>query len=215
MEKFHEQMEELKIMVREMGDLAISMLKDSLEALENLDIDKAESVISKKDLLNEYDEKVEKKALRILTLYQPVAKDMRTIGAILKFDTYLARIGRYGYDIARVTKELCCQPHIGKLVSIPHMGDLVICMINDALTAFEKRDISFIENFSERDDKVDSLRHSIFRESVSYMIEDNKSISRCAHYIMIARYLERCADHACKIAEKTYYVVTGERKDIG
>ncbi|HEQ79171.1 MAG TPA: phosphate signaling complex protein PhoU [Euryarchaeota archaeon] len=214
MGKFHNDLKLLKDEVEKMGKLSSSMLRDSITALENLDQDMAESVIMRKEELLRYDSEVEERALEILTLYQPMAKDMRKLATILKLDTYLARIGRYGYDIARVTKDLCCQPHIGKLVSIPHMADIVKGMIEDALTAFKEENTCCIDDLEERDDKVDALRHSIFRESVSYMMEDPKHITRCSHYIMIARYLERCADHACKMGEKIHYMVTGERKEI-
>lgn len=160
------------------------------------------------------DKKIEEKALQLIALYQPMAKDMRAIACILKMITYLTRIGRYGKDIANVAKELADKPHIAKLVEIPYMAEIVCKMIDDALKAFETEDLSLIEDFSERDDSVDALRYSIFRECIPYVMEDPKNITRCAHYAMIARYLERCTDHACKIAEKVYYMVTGERREI-
>jgi phosphate transport system protein len=82
------------------------------------------------------------------------------------------------------------------------------------LKAFKKSDIEFIGDFKERDDEVDEMRWSIFRECITYMIEDPKLITTCAHFMMIARYLERCGDHACKIAEKVYYMVTAEHIEI-
>jgi len=94
------------------------------------------------------------------------------------------------------------------------MADLVIDMVDDAVKAYENDDLSLIEDFSARDDTIDALRHSIFREGITYMMEDPKNISRCTHYIMAARYLERCADHACKIAENVHYMHTGERIEI-
>ena len=87
-------------------------------------------------------------------------------------------------------------------------------MVDDAITAYESDDLTRIKDFSTRDDTVDALRHSIFREGITYMMEDPKNISRCTHYIMVARYLERCADHACKIAENVHYMETGERIEI-
>ena len=94
------------------------------------------------------------------------------------------------------------------------MGNIVYGMIEDALKAFETEALSLIQDFAERDDTLDTLRYSIFRESLTYMMEDPKNITRCAHYMMIARYLERCGDHACKIAEKIHFMVTGERIEI-
>jgi len=213
-EKFHKELENLKKEVIEMGSLAKEMLFNAVEALKNRDVRLAEEVVSKKREIAEMDEKIEEKALRFIALYQPMAKDMRAIACILKMITYLTRIGRYGKDIANVAKKLAGKPHIAKLVEIPYMAELVCKMIDDALKAFETEDLSLIEDFSERDDSVDALRYSIFRECITYMMEDPKNITRCTHYAMIARYLERCADHACKIAEKVYYMVTGKRKEI-
>jgi phosphate transport system protein len=214
-EKFHSELDELKNEVSDMGKLARDMLEKSVSALKNQDIELAEWVTSKKGEIAEYDFTIEKKALHLAHLYQPMAKDMRTLGAMLKIITYLTRIGRYGKDIAQVVPELSEKPHISKLVSIPHMATIVCSMIDDVLTAFETEDISLIKNFEDRDDDVDVLRYSVFRECVSYMAENPKNITRCAHYIMIARYLERCADHACKIAEKVHYMATGEHVEIG
>jgi len=129
-------------------------------------------------------------------------------------NTYLTRIGRYGKDIAKVTDEMGNRPHFKKLVSIPHMSELVGKMIDDALAAFEKEDISLLKDFKDRDDTIDELRYSIFRECLTYMMEDQKVITPGIYYIMVARYLERCGDHACKIAEKIHYMVTGEHVEI-
>ena len=87
-------------------------------------------------------------------------------------------------------------------------------MIEDALESFDKSEIKKLKNFVKRDNEIDQLRWSIFRESVSYMMEDPKNITTCAHIIMIARYLERCGDHACKVAEKVHYMVTGKHIEI-
>jgi phosphate transport system protein len=87
-------------------------------------------------------------------------------------------------------------------------------MINDALTAFSTNNLDLIKNFTERDNDVDALRYSIFRECISYMIEDPKNITICTHYILVARYLERCGDHACDMAEEIHYMVTGKRIEL-
>lgn len=214
MVKFHDKLDDLKEEVSEMGKLARDMLAKSITALKNQDTELAEWVISKKGEIKTMDREIEKKVLLLVPLYQPMAKDMRTIACILKMITYLTRIGRYGKDTAKSALGLSEKPHIAKLVSIPYMAEIVCGMIDNALDAFETGDISLFEDFGDRDDTVDALRHSIFRECITYMTEDPKTITQCAHYLMVARYLERCADHACKMAEKIYYMVTGERIEI-
>ncbi len=213
-EKFHEELEEVKKDVIKLGNLSKDMLNKSVISLKDRDIELAKWVISKKAKLADMDDKIEEKTFRLIALYQPMAKDMREIACILKMITYLTRIGRYGKDIARIAEELSDKPHTKKLVSLPFMSNIVSGMIEDALKAFKKYDISKFKDFVEREQNVDEFRYSIFRECLSYMIEDPKVIKRCTYYIMVARYLERCADHACKIAEKIHYMVTGERVEI-
>lgn len=213
-EKFHDELKQAKKDVDAMGHLAKDMLSKSVEALKELDKEKAEWVISQKTKLADMDDKIEDKTLRLITLYQPMASDMRQIACILKMITYINRIGRYGKDIAKLVFEFEKEGHVKKLVSLPHMSGIVTGMINDALYAFETGDISKFNDFIDKETTVDELRYSIFRECLSYMMEDPKVITRCTHYIIIARYLERCGDHACKIAEKIIYMVTGQRVEI-
>ena len=212
--KFHDELRHLRKDVIQMGGLAMNMLQKSIEALKNQDLEIAKWVDDNKITIAEMDAKIESKALILLTLHQPMAIDLREIACILKMITYLARIGRYGKDIAKVTLEFEKKGHVKKLISLPHMSQIVIGMIDDALKAFEKRDLSYIDDFSERDDDVDQLRYSIFRECLTYMMEDQKNITRCTYYILVARYLERCADHACKMGEKIHYMIKGEHIEI-
>ncbi len=213
-EQFHNELDELKKRVVKMGNLAQDMLKKSVKSLKEKDTNLARDVLSCKNKIAEMDEEIEQDALKLLTLFQPMAKDMREMATILKMITYLARIGRYGKDIASITLEISEKPHVKELVSIPYMAREVDSMINDALTAFENEDVETIDGFTSREKTVDELRYSIFRECLTYMMEDSKTIKRCARYIMVARYLERCGDHAVKMAEKIFYMVTGEHIDL-
>jgi phosphate transport system protein len=212
--KFNEQLKKIKDDVVEMGELAQGMLKNSIVSLENQDVKLADNVYADKEKLMKMDDAIEHRCLQTISMYQPMAKDMRVIGASLKMITYLTRIGRYGKDIAKFVKEIADKPSVAKLVSIPHMSEIVDGMISDALNAYENKEAVDIPSFRNRDDDDDSLRESIFRELLTYMMQDSKNIKRCMYYIMIARYLERCADHACKLAEKIQYMVTGRRVEI-
>jgi len=212
--KFHEQLKKIKQDVVEMGELAENMLQESITALKNQDTELADKVYADKEKLMKMDEEIEHRCLQAISMYQPMAKDMRVIGASLKLITYLTRIGRYGKDIAKFVNEIADKPHVAKMVNIPHMNKIVESMITDAMNCYRNKKPVDIQSFVDRDDDVDSLRNSIFRENLTYMMEDIKNIERCMYYIMIARYLERCADHACKLAEKIQYMVTGERIEI-
>ena len=213
-EEFHSELHALKKRVVKMGNLAQDMLKKSVEALKKQDTDLAREVLDCKGKVAQMDEEIEKDALKLLTLFQPMAKDMREMATILKMITYIARIGRYGKDISNIALELSSKPHVKELVSIPYMAKEVDGMINDALTAFENENVETIDGFTSREKTVDELRYSIFRECLTYMMEDSKTIKRCTRYIMVSRYLERCGDHAVKMAEKIYYMVTGEHIDL-
>ena len=213
-QKFHTELKKLKNDVLKMGELATSMMCDAVEALKNLDAKKAEEVNSKKKKLAKMNINLEEEALQLIALYQPMAIDMRTIACCLKMIISLNRIGRYGKDIANVAKEIYPGPHIKEIISIPHMNGIVCKMTQDALTAFTTGNLELIKDFTQRDNDVDALRYSIFRECISYMIENPKNITICTHYILVARYLERCGDHACDIAEEIHYMVNGKRIEL-
>ena len=212
--KFDEQLKKIKQGVLEMGELAQTMLRESIVSLKNQDLKLADKIYDNKDMIMKMDGDIEHRCLQAISMYQPMAKDMRVIGSSLKLITYLTRIGRYGKDIAKFVKEIADEPHIKKLVSIPHMSKIVDGMISDALIAYKNEEPVDIKSFVERDDDVDVLRNSIFREALTYMMQDSKNIERCMYYIMISRYLERCADHSCKMAEKIQYIATAERIEI-
>jgi phosphate transport system protein len=213
-EKFHTELKSLKKDTVAMAVLGRSMLRNAVDALIRQDKELAASVVARKDEIHKLEVRIEEHCYQLIALNQPMAKDMRVIACTLKVITASTRIGRYGKVIANIVKEISDKPHIANLMSIPHMADLVIDMIDDSVKAYELEDLSLIEDFSARDDTIDALRHSIFREGITYMMEDPKNISRCTHYIMVARYLERCADHSCKIAENVHYMQTGERIEI-
>ena len=214
--KFHSELESLKDDVVSMSKLATCFLERSVQALVIQDPELAKSVLEIKDQILQMDREIEEKALKLLTLYQPMAVDVRTLAAILKMITYLTRIGRYGKDIADLVDELSKKPHVKKMIHIPMMLERVLGMIGDSMEAFSTGNVEKIkaDDMIQRDDELDEMRWEIFRECLTYMMEDTTTITRCAHYIMIARYLERCGDHACKLAEKVHYMVTGKRLEI-
>jgi phosphate transport system protein len=213
-EKFHTELKNLKTDTLAMAHLGRFMLRTSVDALIRQDPELAASVVARKEEIHQMEVCLEEHCYRLIALNQPMARDMRFIACTLKVITASLRIGRYGKSIANTVAELSTKPHIANLMSIPHMADLVIDMVDDAVAAYESDNLRLIEDLSSRDDTIDALRHSTFREGITYMMEDPRNISRCTHYIMVARYLERCADHACKIAENVQYMETGDRVEI-
>jgi len=213
-EKFHSELKAVKKETVAMAQFGRAMLRDAVDALIRQDNDLAASVVDRKDHIHEMEVKLEERCYQLIATNQPMAKDMRIIACTLKVITASMRIGRYGKVIANIVRDLGEKPHISHMMSIPHMAELVIDMIDDAVRAYDTESLGLIGDFSARDDTIDALRHSIFREGITHMMEDPRTITRCTHYIMVARYLERCADHACKIAENVHYMNTGERIEI-
>ena len=213
-EKFHTELKKVKKDTVAMARFARAMLRDAVDALVRQDRDLAETVVARKAEIHAREVELEERCYQLIALYQPMARDMRIIACTLKVITASMRIGRYGKVIANIVREINERPKLANMMSIPHMGDLAMEMIDDAVGAYETESFSVIADFNARDDTIDALRHSIFREGITHMMEDPRSITRCTHYIMVARYLERCADHACKIAENVYYMETGERIEI-
>lgn len=216
-DKFHNEMAETKQKVLALGYLAVRMLQEAMEALETNDTGLALRARESKRTLSDQTNALEEEMYRLIALYQPVARDMRMIACSLRVVSSSERIGRYGKDIANVVLNTAPDlrfPDLATGLSLPHMADQVISMINDSLKAYETEDLILISHHSERDDAVDALRHTIFREGITYMMEDPRMITKCTNYLMVARYLERCGDHACKIAEKVHYMVTGDHIEI-
>jgi phosphate transport system protein len=213
-EKFHTELKSIKKDTVAMALFGRTMLRDAVDAMIRQDKDLAAAVVARKEQLHTMEVTLEEHCYQLIALNQPMAKDMRVIACTLKVITASMRIGRYGKVIANIVKEISSKPHLANMMSIPHMAELVIDMIDESVKAYETDSIDLITDFSSRDYTIDALRHSIFREGITYMMEDPKNISRCTHYIMVARYLERCADHACKIAENVHYMHTGERIEI-
>jgi len=213
-EKFHTELAELRKETVGMAHFGRAMLRDAVDALIRQDAELAVSVVDRKEEIHKMEVRLEERCYQLIALNQPMAKDMRIIACTLKMITASLRIGRYGKVIANIVRDLSDNPHIANLMSIPHMAELVIDMVDDAIEAYETDNLRLIEAFTQRDDTIDALRHSIFRQGITYMMEDPRTISRCTHYIMVARYLERCADHACKIAENVQYMEAGERVEI-
>jgi len=213
-EKFHEELKELQREFCEYGIFASLMLKDSFEALKTGDADLAAEVNARKKILSDRSDYFDERLLTLIALHQPMAQDLRTIICTLKMNTALYRIGRYGKDIAILVPDFAASGHLGRMLNLPYMAELVFSMIDDTLEAYRSGNISLISDFSGRDDRVDDLRYSVFREGITYMMEDPRNIGRCMDYVMIARYLERCGDHCCSMAEKIHYMATGEKVDI-
>jgi phosphate transport system protein len=212
--RFDNELDELKKKVTLMGQNAQKMLLDSITAMKNQDTKLGSQVIQEKATILGMEDKIEERALGLIAMFQPVADDMRTLTAAIKMVTYLQRIAQYGVELAQNAIELSSKPHIKKLVSIPYMSKVVGSMMEDALKGFESDSRAGFDTLFDRFKDIEELSQSIFRECVTYMMEDSKTIRQCSIYIMSSRCLGRCADYACKLAEAAIYMQSGERVEI-
>jgi phosphate transport system protein len=214
--QFHDQLKSLTTRLDDLARHANGMLTDGVKAFESLDRELADDVDRRKEELAELDEEIEHNALRLLALQQPMAKDLRRIGATLKLITYLTRVGRYGRDIARVTVRWPAgQGHVLNLVDLPRMAALALEMLDEVFHAFREQRAPDIEKIERIESEVDNMRRRVWDSCLVAMLSSPQNIEPCAHYMMVARYLERCGDNACKMAEKLHYVATGERVHVG
>lgn len=208
---YENELAELDGRVTEMARKTDEAIRLAVESFEKLDVGMADQVkrLDREAYLLGIE--IEKQCLEVIALQSPVAKDLRTIGTYLKVITDFDRIVRYAKDISEVTEHAHLMTHFKPLVSIPMMAQMAVRMVDLSLKAFMDRDTAPTKEVFELEDKVDSLYDEIFREVITYMMEDSRKISIGINYMLVARYLERIADHACNISERAIYMVTGER----
>jgi len=182
-------------------------------AIESLKIRKeelAKEVLKREEIVNQLDIEIDEYCLKLLALKQPMAIDLRFITSAMKIVSELERIGDQAVNIAQRSLELLKYPLLKPLIDIPRMAELAKGMVKDSINAFVNRDEKLARNVCERDDEVDGLNDQIFRELLTYMMQDPTTIRRAVELILIGRHLERIADHATNIAEDVVYWIKGK-----
>lgn len=214
MKRFLDDIEALVAETIEMGDLASEMIEKSVQAIVDGDIDLADEVIHDFARIDRYDQDIEDAAIRILTIYQPTAVDTRTVATILKSITYLERIGKYSVNIATATKYLSEKPMFEPVHLIQPVGEVAVRMVKLVTKAFEDKTADGLDKIAEMDDYLDrTMREDLIR-IIDFINENEQSADVCTYYISVIKYLERVGDHACKMAEKICFMVTGMRAHI-
>lgn len=202
--QLHERLEQMAFMGKDAIQLAV-------ETFEDLDHAKARRVFRIDKEMFELQLDLEQRCLDLIALQTPVARDLRRVGTTFKVVTDLDRIGRYARDIAEITLKFTEGHHLKRLVSIPHMADLTVAMVEKAVRALIHEDVQQAAELDDDDEAVDALYDEIFREAVTYMMDGTVKITTGANYILVARYLERIADHSVNIGERVIYLVTAKR----
>ncbi|PKM78885.1 MAG: phosphate transport system regulatory protein PhoU [Firmicutes bacterium HGW-Firmicutes-13] len=211
---FHAELEELQKDILKLGGLVEQAIYKGVKSLSEKNVNLAQEVIDNDDTIDHYELEIENKCLTLIARQQPMARDLRTIGTALKIITDLERMADHACDIARVTKRLEGQELIKPLVDVPRMAQLTQQMVADSLQAFIRRDTKLALEMIEMDHAVDNLYRQIFRELLVLMMEDPRNITQATYLLLVARNLERIADHATNLGEWIIYMVTGVRKEL-
>ena len=206
---FREELEELQSRLLEMGGLVEAAIHNSISALVERDEDKAKEVMWNEALVNQKEIEIDDLATRLLALFQPMARDLRFLTAVIKMNNDLERMGDLAVNITERALTLMREPSLKPLVDIPRIAELAENMVHRALDAFAKRDADMARDVLLADDEVDALRDAVYDELLVFMQEERTTINRAIALMFIAQNLERIADHATNIAEDVLFLVKG------
>jgi phosphate transport system protein len=206
---FDEQLDQLQQRLVEMGTFVEAMLEKAVRALAAQDVDLAREVIAEDDVADAMDIEIEQHCMRLLALQQPMSRDLRTIGTVMKVIADVERIGDYSVDIAKTAIKLADTEYFKPLVDIPRMTDFVRTMLRQALEALVKRDLGLVSQVVNLDDEVDKLWYRLCEQIEQIMRQRPELVTQAVPLLLVARYLERVADHTVNIAERVAYMETG------
>jgi phosphate transport system protein len=205
---FQEELEQLKRRLLEMGGLAEEQVRIAIHGLVERDAESIDRAIIGDEPINAMHIEVDGRAFTLLALFQPMAADLRAIVAAVKINTDLERVGDLAVNIAEAAQRCLQRPPVKKLIDIPRMASIAQAMLRDSLDAFVQRDVQLAQHVLDEDDRLDSLKTQIFRELLTYMLQDPSTIEPALDLILISRHLERIGDHATNIAEDVIFIVS-------
>lgn len=207
---FEEELTRLKEKILKMGALVEAQIASSIKALVERDSELARQTIQNDHQVNAMDVEIDEECIRLLALYQPAARDLRFITTAMKITTDLERMSDLSEDICERAIELGEEPLLKPYIDLPRMAEAAQKMVRETLDAFVNKDAALARKVCGEDQFIDDLTHQIFRELLSYMVEDQTTISRAIRISFIAKYIERIGDHATNIAEMVVYLVEGK-----
>jgi len=205
--QFQKELEELKENLLKMATLVEGTIHDAVQSLVKRDSELANQIFKREKQINDMELVIDEMCLKLLALRQPMAVDLRFITSAMKIITDLERMGDQAVNIAERALSLNQEPQLKPYIDLPRMAEIAQSMVKDVLDAFVNRNSKLARSVCERDDLVDGLNDQVFRELLTYMISDQKTITRAVHLIIVGRCLERIADHATNIAEDVIFLV--------
>lgn len=207
---FDKELGELGAKIAEMGGLAEKMLTDAIDALIRTDLELARTTIATDPRVDELERDVEERSVLILARRQPMGIDLRQIVAAMRIASDLERVGDLAKNIAKRTLILKDEQRLPRaMVGLRHMGQLAALQLKDVLDAYAQRDIEAAKAVWARDAEIDALEDSVFRDLLTFMMEDPRNISPCTHLLFCSKNVERVGDHTTNIAETVHYIATG------
>ena len=208
---FDDEIDRLRGLIAEMGGRAEAAIENAMLALQRHDKILAAEVVADDRRIDAIEAEVEKLVVEVIALRAPMANDLRDVIAALKIVSVVERIGDYAKNIAKRVPLVATNSRTAEPISLlPSMGQVAGEMVHDVLNAYAARDADLALAVVERDTVVDDFYNSVFRTLVTYMVENPKTISECAHLLFIAKNIERIGDHATNVAEMVYYAATGK-----
>ncbi len=209
---FQEELEDLKRRILEMGGLAEEQVRAAVKGLVERDAALIDRCLAGDEPINAMHIEIDNRSFTLLALFQPMAADLRTIVAAVKINTDLERVGDLAVNIAEAAERYIRLPPVKPLIDIPRMATIAQGMLRDALDSFVRRDVDLARRVLDQDDALDALKTQIFRELLTYMLQNPSTIEASLDLILISRHLERIGDHATNIAEDVIFIVSA--KDV-
>jgi phosphate transport system protein len=205
---FQEELEQLKTRLLEMGGLAEEHVRLAVQGLVERDRALIDRVLAGDEPINRLHIEVDSRCFTLLALHQPMAADLRTVVAAVKINSDLERVGDLAVNIAEAARRYTLHPPVKQLIDIPLMAQIAQDMLRDSLDAFVRRDVVLAQQVLDEDDRLDGLKTQIFRELLTYMLQDPTTIEPALDLILVSRHLERIGDHATNVAEDVIFIVS-------
>jgi phosphate transport system protein len=211
---FERELQRLQDETLVLGSMVETAIAEAVESLKQRDAQRAKRVIADDRTINEKRFDIENAALTLIATQQPVAGDLRTIAAVLEIATELERIGDYAKGVARINLMIGDEPLIKPLIDVPRMSEKTRDMLHRALDAFVKRDVDLARSIPLEDNEVDALYNQVYRELLTFMISNPRTIDQASYLLWVAHNLERAADRVINICERVVFTVTGEMTEL-
>lgn len=213
-EVYNRELKSLRDGVVQLSSMVDKAIARSTDALRAQDVDLASKVIESDQEINDLRWNLEDQALMLIATQAPMAGDLRSIAAAIQIVSELERMGDHAAGNAKIVLATADEPPLKPLVDIPRMSDVARSMLTDSISAYINQDANLARRTVDRDDDVDELNNQVYRELLTYMMEDPKTINRATHLLWAAHNLERIADRTTNICERVVYAVTGRLEEL-